>query len=297
MSQEHHHQHHHHGSRLGWTFILNVVITVAQIIGGVISGSLALISDAIHNLSDGVAVLLAYIAERLARREKTAKHSFGYKRAEILAAFINALVLIAISVYLAIEAIARFANPHEVDFAWMLGLGILGFAANGFSVLLLHEGHEQNLNVKAAYLHLLGDALTSLAVMVGALAIWAWGWTWIDPAVTLLISLYLLVHTFKLLKESTEILMQFAPATIDSDTVKQRLETITGLKQVYHIHIWRLTDHSIHFEAHAELDADLRLSETRAIDEQMNAILHRQFNITHVTIQFEYRCTNGGMGC
>lgn len=291
------HDHHHTQSRLGLTFLLNILITVAQIIGGIISGSLALISDAIHNLSDGVAVLLAYIADRLGHREKTAKHSFGYKRAEILAAFINALVLIAISFYLMIEAIDRFANPQTVDFKWMLGLGILGFLANGFSVFLLHDDHEHNLNVKAAYLHLLGDALTSLAVIVGAVFIWAWGWTWIDPLVTLLISIYLLVHTFKLLKESTEILMQFAPSNIDPDLVKQKLETIAGLKQVYHIHIWRLTDHTIHFEGHAELDSDLKLSETRAIDAEMNEILHHEFNITHVTLQFEYHCTNGGKGC
>ena len=295
MSHDHHH--HHTQNRLGLTFLLNILITVAQIIGGLISGSLALISDAIHNLSDGVAVLLAYIADRLGHREKTAKHSFGYKRAEILAAFINALVLIAISFYLMIEAIDRFANPQAVDFKWMLGLGILGFLANSFSVFLLHDDHEHNLNVKAAYLHLLGDAMTSLAVIVGAVFIWAWGWTWIDPLVTLLISIYLLVHTFKLLKESTEILMQFAPATIDPEVVKQKLETIDGLKQVYHIHIWRLTDHSVHFEAHAELASDLKLSETRDIDTKMNEILHRDFNVTHVTLQFEYHCTNGGKSC
>ncbi|WP_372772025.1 cation diffusion facilitator family transporter [Mangrovibacterium sp.] len=293
----HDHAHHHTHTRLGITFLLNIVITVAQFIGGLISGSLALISDAIHNLSDGIAVLLAYIADRLGHREKTAQHSFGYKRAEILAAFINALVLIAISFYLMIEAVDRFANPQPVDFKWMLGLGILGFLANGFSVFLLHDDHHNNLNVKAAYLHLLGDALTSLAVIAGALFIWAWGWTWIDPLVTLLISIYLLVHTFQLLKESTEILMQFAPASIDPVMVKSELEKISGVKQVYHIHIWRLTDHSIHFEAHVELDADLKLSQTESINEEMTASLHREFKITHVTFQFEYKCGNGGKGC
>jgi cobalt-zinc-cadmium efflux system protein len=297
MGHDHGHHHHHSHNRLGLTFLLNIIITVAQVIGGIISGSLALISDAIHNLSDGIAVLLAYIADRLAHREKTAKHSFGYKRAEILAAFINALVLIAISFYLMIEAVKRFANPQVVDFKWMLGLGILGFLANGFSVFLLHGDHHHNLNVKAAYLHLLGDALTSLAVIVGALFIWAWGWTWIDPLVTLLISVYLLVHTFNLLKESTEILMQFAPASINPAEVKQKLETVNGVKQVYHIHIWRLSDHSVHFEAHIELNTDLHLSETREIDLAMDGILRREFNISHVTFQFEYNCTNGGKGC
>jgi len=297
MGHDHAHHHHHSHNSLGLTFLLNIVITIAQVIGGIISGSLALISDAIHNLSDGVAVLLAYIADRLGRREKTAKHSFGYKRAEILAAFINSLVLIAISFYLMIEAFERFADPKVVDFKWMLGLGVLGFLANGFSVFLLHGDHHHNLNIKAAYLHLLGDALTSLAVIVGAVFIWAWGWTWIDPLVTLLISIYLLVHTFKLLKESTEILMQFAPASIDPVAVKQKLEAVTGVKQIYHIHIWRLTDHTIHFEAHVELDSDILLSETRAIDGAMDEILHNEFFINHVTLQFEFNCTEGVEGC
>lgn len=298
MGHDHaHHHHHHQSNRLGITFLLNIVITVSQIIGGIISGSLALISDAIHNLSDGIAVLLAYIADRLGKKEKTAMHSFGYKRAEILAAFINALVLIAISFYLMIEAIERFANPQVVDFKWMLGLGVLGFLANGFSVFLLHDDHHHNLNVKAAYLHLLGDALTSLAVIVGAVVIWAWQWTWIDPLVTLIISIYLLVHTYQLLKESTEILMQFAPSSIHPDEVKKKLEKLVGVEQVYHIHIWRLTDHSIHFEAHVELQEDLRLSETNPLNDQIKEILHHDFEINHVTLQFEYSCKSSGKTC
>ncbi|MCW0483915.1 cation diffusion facilitator family transporter [Gaoshiqia sediminis] len=291
MSHEHTH------NRLGITIVLNVMITVAQIIGGLISGSLALISDAVHNLSDGVAVLLAYVADRLGRRERTAKSTFGYKRAEILAAFLNALVLIAISFFLMIEAIERFFSPQEVDFRWMLWLGVLGFVANSLSVLLLHRDHHHSLNIRAAYLHLLGDALTSLAVIVGAVFIWLWNWHWIDPLVTLLISFYLLFHTFKLLKESTEILMQFAPTDIHTDDVKHKLESLAEISRVYHIHLWRLTDQTVHFEAHVELTGDLQLSQTRRISEQINTLLQTEFGIAHVTLQFEFAGAEGYREC
>ncbi|MGV8139328.1 MAG: cation diffusion facilitator family transporter [Mangrovibacterium sp.] len=286
MSQADHHSH--TNRSLGITIGLNVVITAAQIAGGLISGSLALISDAIHNLSDGVAVFLAYLASVISQKERTAQSTFGYKRAEILAAFINALVLIAISFYLMIEAVKRFFQPQEVDFKWMLILGFLGLIANSFSVLILYKDQHNNLNVKAAYLHLMGDALTSLAVIAGAFFIWLWNWYWIDPAVTLLISFYLLFHTIRLLKESTGILMQFAPASIHIKELEIRINGIEGITRVYHIHIWRLTDHTIHFEAHVELADDLRLSQTQPIIEQVTDLLKKEYEITHITLQFEF---------
>lgn len=282
-------QSHTHKS-LGITIVLNVLITVAQIVGGLISGSLALISDAIHNLSDGVAVFLAYLANVISHKERTAQSTFGFKRAEIIAAFINALVLIAVSFYLMIEAVKRFFQPQEVDFKWMIILGFLGLIANSFSVLILHKDQQDNLNIKAAYLHLMGDALTSLAVILGALFIWLWGWYWIDPVVTLLISFYLLVHTIGLLKESTGILMQFAPTSIRISELETRLNAIEGITRVYHIHIWRLTDQTIHFEAHVELTGDLRLSQTQPIGEQVNELLKKEYGINHVTLQFEFDC-------
>ncbi len=286
MSQEDHHSHTHRS--LGITIVLNVVITAAQIAGGLISGSLALISDAVHNLSDGVAVFLAYLASVISQKERTAQSTFGYKRAEILAAFINALVLVAISFYLMIEAVKRFFQPQVVDFKWMLILGFLGLIANSFSVLILHKDQHDNLNIKAAYLHLMGDALTSLAVILGAFFIWIWDWYWIDPAVTLLISFYLLFHTIRLLKESTGILMQFAPTSIHIHELESRLNAIEGIMRVYHIHVWRLTDQTIHFEAHVELTGDLRLSQTQPIGEQVNELLRKEYGINHITLQFEF---------
>jgi len=276
------------GSRLLFTILLNLVITVAQIIGGLISGSLALISDAIHNFSDTVSVILAYFAQFLSRRPVTNKSTFGYKRAEILAAFINAFVLIGISVFLVFEAVDRLLNIREVEAVWMFWLGLLGLIANGISVLILERDKNKNINIKAAYLHLLGDALTSLAVIIGAVLIWLFHIYWVDPIVTILISIYLFVHTLAILKESVTILMQMAPADVKVDEIEKRLMLIPDLKNVHHIHLWNLTDKVIHFECHLVLEEDKMLSETDVILEKVRKVLHDKFDIEHVTIQFEY---------
>ena len=278
--------------RLIFTIILNLIITVAQIVGGIISGSLALISDAIHNLSDTISVILAYIAQLLSLKPSTKQSTFGYKRAEILAAFINAVALIAISVYLIVEAIERLLEPQPVDARCMFWLGLLGLIANGLSVLVLEREKNKNINIKAAYLHLLGDALTSLAVIAGAGLIWFFDIVWVDAVVTILIGVYLFVHTSKLLAESVMILMQMAPKTFDGKRVEEQLLKISGIRRVYHIHVWNLTDKILHFECHIELENDFRVSETNDINDKVRKILHHDFDIDHVTIQFEFGSPN-----
>ena len=274
--------------RLIFTVILNLLITVAQIVGGIISGSLALISDAIHNLSDSVSVMLAWFAQVLSRRPSTKKSTFGYKRAEILAAFVNSIALIAISVYLIFEAIERLLHPQPVDAKWMFWLGLLGLIANGISVLILERDKNKNINIKAAYLHLVGDALTSLAVIAGAILIWFFNVIWVDAVVTILIGLYLLIHTWKLLKESVTILMQMVPAEINIAEIEARLLQVEGLISVHHIHVWNLTDKLLHFEGHLNLGHDLQVSETTVICDKVRKLLHNEFDIEHVTIQFEF---------
>jgi len=281
--------HHQHTSRnLAITVILNGIITIGQFAGGIISGSLALISDALHNLSDVISVILAYLAHRIGMKPQTLQSTFGYKRAEILAAFINAITLIAISVYLLIEAGKRFMNPKEVDYLWMLGLGFLGFVANGLSVLILHHNKEENLNIRAAYLHLIGDALTSVAVMIGAVFIWLFDVYWIDPVVTVLISIYIFVHTFKILKESVGILMQFAPPEIQQQEVVEVLEGIPEISGVHHVHLWQLSDHQIYFEAHLVLNENFLVADTQLITENAKRLLSSRFGISHTTFQYEY---------
>lgn len=281
------HKHEHTARNLAITVILNGVITISQFAGGIISGSLALISDALHNLSDVISVILAYLAHRIGLRPQTQKSTFGYKRAEILAAFINAITLIAISVYLMVEAGKRFLNPKEVDYFWMLGLGILGVIANGLSVLILHHNKDENLNIRAAYLHLIGDALTSVAVIAGAVCIWLFQIYWIDPLVTVLMSIYIFVHTFKILKESIGILMQFSPPDIDQNEVILALEEIVEIHSIHHVHIWQLADHQIYFEGHLTLAENLQVSDTETITLNAKRLLNNRFKITHTTFQYE----------
>jgi cobalt-zinc-cadmium efflux system protein len=276
------------GSKLLFTILLNLIITVAQIVGGLISGSLALISDAIHNLSDTVSVILAYFAQVLSDKPVTPKSTFGYKRAEILAAFLNAVVLIGISVFLVFEAVDRLLNIKEVEAGWMFWLGLLGLFANGISVLILEREKNKSINIKAAYLHLLGDALTSLAVIIGAVLIWLFQIYWVDPIITILISVYLFVHTLSVLKESVTILMQMVPSQVKVDEIEKRLTLITELKNVHHIHLWNLTDKLIHFECHLVLEDDIKVSETNNILEKVRKVLHDEFDVEHITIQFEY---------
>ena len=288
------HDHEHTGRNLAITVFLNGIITVGQFAGGMISGSLALISDALHNLSDVISVILAWLAHRIGLRPQTDKSTFGYKRAEILAAFINAVSLIAISVFLIVEAVKRFLNPKEVDYQWMLWLGVLGVVANGLSVLILHHNKEENLNIRAACLHLIGDALTSVAVVAGAICIWLFKVYWIDPLVTVLISVYIFVHTFKILKESVGILMQFAPAEIDPKEVVSVLEEIQEISSVHHIHLWKLSDQKVYFEAHLVLDGNIHVSETSFITKKAKRLLNNRFGISHTTFQYEYF---SGEGC
>ena len=274
--------------KLVFTIFLNLLITIAQIAGGIISGSLALISDAIHNLSDTVSVILAWFAQVLSRKPSTPKSTFGYKRAEILAAFINAIALIAISVYLIFEAVERLITPQPVDAKWMFWLGLLGLIANGLSVLVLEREKNKNINIRAAYLHLLGDAMTSLAVIVGAALIWMYNMVWVDAVVTVVIGIYLLVHTAKLLKESVTILMQMTPADLNIAEIENKLLTIEEIESVHHMHVWNLTDKILHFECQITLKTDLPVSATTAITRKIEQLLHNEFDIDHVTLQFGF---------
>ena len=219
----HNHGHHHPtitGKNLLISIILNVTITVAQLIGGFISGSLALISDAVHNFSDVISLIISYVANLLANKKKRTKTStFGYKRAEIIAAFINATTLIIVGLFLGYEAIIRFNTPTEIQSNLVIWLALLGILANGFSVLLLKKDADHNLNMKSAYIHLFIDMLTSIAVLVGGLLMKYYNIYWIDALLTLIIAIYLIYMSWDILTKSIRILMLFAPEHIKIDDV------------------------------------------------------------------------------
>ncbi len=288
----HHHGHHHPtitGKNLLISIILNVVITIAQLIGGFISGSLALISDAVHNFSDVISLIISYAANLLATKKKRTKTTtFGYKRAEIIAAFINATTLIIVGLFLGYEAIVRFNSPTEIQSNLVIWLALLGILANGFSVLLLKKDADHNLNMKSAYLHLLVDMLTSVAVFIGGLLMKYYQIYWIDALLTLIISIYLIYMSWAILLKSIRILMLFAPEHIKIDDVANEVLKVKGIKNIHHVHIWQLNDEGSHLEAHIEFTEDIKLSEFDIICEQIEQNLLEKFDINHCNFQPEF---------
>ena len=286
------HHHHHHpvsGKNLLLTILLNVIITIAQLIGGIVSSSLALLSDAVHNFSDVLSLVVSYVANWLTRKRKqTLTQTFGYKRAEIVAAFFNAATLIVIAVFLIVEAIGRFTHPQEVSGNIVILLALLGIIANGLGVFFLQKDASHNLNMQSAYLHLLTDMLTSVAVMIGGLLMKYLGWFWIDPVLTMIISIYLIYMSWRIFIESLKILMLFAPDELVMQDIEKAVVAIEGIKNIHHVHIWQLNDHEIHFEAHIEFENDISLSEFDVKCEQIEHLLHDRFDIHHTNLQPEF---------
>lgn len=268
--------------------VLNFLIAAVEIIGGLVSNSLALLSDAVHNLSDAFAVLIAYLAGKIGNKQPDLRMTFGFKRAEILAALLNAIILIVVTVYLFYEAYRRFQEPAPVKGTIMLVVGVIGLAANLVAVFLLRRDSARNINIRAAYIHLLGDSLSSLAVILGSILIFLFGIYWIDPLVTVLIGIYILKHTWGILREAVDILMQSSPRKLNLNEICDELEQIPEVSNIHHVHIWNLTDRQIHFEGHAELKGNLTVSQTGSILKKMEQVLLEKFGITHTTVQFEY---------
>lgn len=296
MGHHHEHSHNQFGKNLLWATLLNFVITIFQIIGGILSNSLALISDAIHNLGDAIAVLIAYVANKIAQKDPTHSKTFGYKRIEILAALLNALILVIICVVLVYESIERIQEPKAIRADIMLFVAVVGFIANLVAVIILQKDSHKNINVKAAYLHLLGDTFSSVAVIVVGIVIYFKNIIWLDPAITILISLYLLKHTFQIIKETVNILMQGKPANIDIVEIQSFLENYDEIANIHHVHVWNLNDREIHFECHIETCENYKLSQLNSIRRRIEKELHDKFDIHHFTLQFEYNaCKDNGL--
>ena len=285
----HHHHHAVSGTKLFITVLLNVIITLSQIVGGIFSGSLALLSDAMHNFSDVLALLVAWGANRLAARPGSMEKTFGFKRAEIIAALFNASVLMGIALFLIIEAIHKFIHPEPIASGWVIGLGLLSILLNAASVLLIKEDAHENMNVKAAYLHLMTDVGTSVAVVLGGVLMYYWQLFWVDPLISLLIALYLIYASYDIIRESTAILMQFAPEGLDLEELAEAVAQLPGIENLHHLHIWRLNDHDIFLEAHVDFASNLHLIEVTHKLETIERLLRERFHIAHVTLQPEYR--------
>ncbi len=290
--------HHHHGvdlqgQRLLWATLLNLAITIVQIIGGLVSNSLSLLSDALHNLGDSSAIFIAFLAGKKSKQKPDMRQTFGYKRVEILAAFFNAIVLIAICIFLFYEAYQRFLHPEAIKGKLMLIYATFGLLANLASVIILSKDKSHNLNVKAAYMHLLGDTLSSVAVIAGGAAIWIWGILWADPLITVLVGIYIIWHTWGIVKETADILMQAVPHGINLEEIKKKVEAQEEIDNIHHIHVWKLNDSQIHLEAHLNMRNNIDMVKMTEVREQIEGLLRKQFGIGHVTLQTGYDCCKG----
>ena len=293
------HSHHHHnhketqGKNLLISIFLNILITVSQVIGGFISGSLSLLSDALHNLSDVVSLIISYTASLLSRKKASTNKTFGYKRAEIIAAFVNSASLIVVAIILIKEAVDRFMEPQIIGTRIVIWLSLLGIAANGFSVLLLRRHSGSNMNMRSAYLHLLSDMMASVAVLLGAVLMYFYEFYWIDPLLTVLIALYLVYMGFDLLRSSTRVLMLFTPDSIKVQEIVESISSLKEIKNVHHVHIWQLNEDEVHLEAHIDFIRDIPLSEFDTILNQIEEKVYHEFGINHINIQPEFgKCDN-----
>jgi cobalt-zinc-cadmium efflux system protein len=286
----HHHHHHEHGSgkNLGITILLNIIITLAQLVGGLISGSMALISDATHNFSDVLSLIISWVAKRLARTEPSAEKTFGRRRSEILAAFFNSATLIVLSVFILYEAIERLiSGPKTIEAFWVIWLAVLSIAVNGLSVLFIRGEARNNMNMRSAYLHLFSDMITSVAVLAGGLAMKYLGWFWVDPVFSIGIALYLLYLSWDIFRASIRILMQYTPQNLDLKGLLNELEQIPEIDNLHHVHIWQLNDHDIMFESHVDLKKDIPVSAFDDIRHRIEEILSK-YDIHHATLQPEF---------
>jgi cobalt-zinc-cadmium efflux system protein len=254
----------------------------------VVSGSLALLSDALHNFSDVLSLILSYIANRLVKKKASIRRTFGYKRSEIIAAFINASSLVVVAILLIIEAIRRFQNPQEIESDLVILLSIIAILGNGFSVLLIKANSKDNMNIKSVYLHLVSDMMASIAVLVGGLLMKYYQIYWIDSLLTFAIAVYLIVMGYDLLKSSLRVLMLFTPKGIPIPQIVKDIESIESIKNVHHLHVWQLNEREIHLEAHIDFHENINLSEFDVVLKRIEILVDSKYDINHVNIQPEF---------
>lgn len=289
MSSNHKHNQQKQGRNLVLSILLNIIITVSQIIGGVISGSLALLSDALHNFSDVLALTFSWYANKLSKKEASLNHTFGYKRAELIAAFINAITLIVVAFFLIYEALHRLFHPEPIQSTLVIWLALLGIVANGISALLLKKDADSNLNMKSAYLHLFTDMIASIAVLLGGVLMKYFGWYWVDSLLTLLIGFYLIFVSYDLIKTSVKMLMLFTPENIDIEKIIAEVHKIKPVGKLHHIHVWQLNDDELHLEAHLDCSNDIKLSDFNILVHEIEIVLLEKFGINHINIQPEFK--------
>ncbi|MCA1322165.1 cation diffusion facilitator family transporter [Sutcliffiella horikoshii] len=288
-SHSHDHGHHHHGSKnkkaLKLSFIIIATYMIVEVIGGILTNSLALLSDAGHMLSDAVALGLSYLALTFGEKQATLSKTFGYKRFEILAAFINGVTLIGISVYIFWEAYKRIQSPPEVISGGMLIISVLGLLVNIIAAYILMSGDkDENLNVRSAFLHVLGDLLGSVGAITAALLIMVFGWNLADPIASVIVAVLIIISGYRVTKDSFHILMEGAPSNINVKEIKESLLQITGVRDVHDLHVWSITSEFPALSCHIVIDVDVNQQD---ILKTAQTLLHHNYHLEHTTIQID----------
>lgn len=304
-SHAHSHSHakgrgHHHidpdagDARVAAAVAVNLLLTVAQIIGGVVSGSMALIADAIHNLSDAVSLVIAFAARKIARNPYDGAMTFGYGRAEIVAAMVNYTTLIVIAVYLLAEGVARFFNPPEVEGWIVVWIAAVALVIDLITAALTYAMSKDSLNIRAAFLHNLADAGSSVAVIVAGGLILLYDWRLADPLITVAIALYILWHALLEIRPVVRILMLGAPDGVSRDDIQRAIESVEGVEGAHHVHVWQIDEHRTSVEAHVVSERD-----HGAILNAIKTLLATDFGIAHSTFEIERigeGCASGHAG-
>ena len=276
-------------------FIVIVVMAV-EVIGGLLANSLALLGDAGHMLVDALAIGLSLFALSLARRPATTARTYGFHRAEIMAAFINGAVLIIVTVFIFYEAYQRFLKPPEIKSGLMLIIALIGLAANLVGIWFLRKTRHVSLNIRAAFLHILGDTISSISVVAAAIVITLTGWTYADPILAIIIGIIILYGAIQLVLESSDILLEAAPKSIDANEVIKSIKGVEGVNDIHDLHIWTITSGIYALSTHLSIE-DRMLSRTRQIIDSVNKELAERYNIRHTTLQVECdRCDQCAQG-
>ncbi|MEM9208433.1 MAG: cation diffusion facilitator family transporter [Pseudomonadota bacterium] len=292
----HHHAHSHHGSRrrLKLALLITAAFTVVEVIGGVVTHSLALLADAGHMLTDSMALALAVLAFTIGARPPDEKRSFGYQRLQILAAFVNGVTLIAIVVWILIEAMRRFLSPPEVLGGTMLGVAAVGLVVNIVSFTILHGGDRDNLNMRGAALHVLGDLLGSVAAILAAVVIIYTGWMPIDPILSVIVAVLILRSAIFVVRRSAHILLEGAPDWVSVEEIRARLtRDVSGVADIHHVHVWGLTQEHLILTMHLVIEPDVE--RPSAVVRTVKQILEDEYGFAHSTIETELDdCTDAG---
>ncbi|VAW49164.1 Cobalt-zinc-cadmium resistance protein CzcD [hydrothermal vent metagenome] len=297
----HDHNHHHNTDamddrKLGWAIAINMLLTLAQIIGGILSGSLALIADALHNFSDAASLWIAWIARKIGRNPPDHFKTFGYKRVEVIATLINLITLVMVGLYLIYEAVWRVFEPQIIE-GWMVVIvASIALIIDVITALLTYRMSKNSMNIRAAFLHNVSDALASLGVIIAGTLIILYDWYWTDTALTLLIAAYVLYQAASMLPKTIHILMQGTPDNISIEEVIRVMESVGGVKNVHHLHLWQLDEHSNALEAHVVIED---FGETESVKQALKSLLTERFSLIHSTLEFEIThcgqvCIKGG---